>query len=333
MRIAVIGAGSWGTTMASLMAEATATVLWCRRVDVAEAINTGARNPDYLGDMALDARLTATTDLEFALRAANIIVMAVPSHGTRSVLTAGSGFVANDALIVSLSKGFEQSTRLRMTEVAREVLDHDPALLGVLTGPNLAKEVLAGQPTASVVAFPRIETADILPAFVPTPTLRIYTSTDVVGCEAAGALKNVMAIGTGMAQGLGFGDNTRAALITRSLNELSRIGRAMGGDPATFAGLAGMGDLIATCSSPLSRNRKVGVALGEGRTLSEITREMNMVAEGIKTTKSVLEIAVGYGLDVPIVEQVGKVLHEDLPPIEAMRALLNRPTGREFDAL
>lgn len=333
MRIAVVGAGSWGTTMASLMAEADETVLWSRRVDVAEAINTTDRNPDYLGDAPLHPALTATTDLEFALDDAKIIVMAVPSHGTRSVLEAAVDYIANEALIVSLSKGFEQSTRLRMTEVALEVLDHDPDRLGVITGPNLAREVLAGQPTASVAAFSSIESAEILQAHVPTPTLRIYTSTDVVGCEAAGALKNVMAIGTGMAQGLGFGDNTRAALITRSLNELSRIGRAMGGDPATFAGLAGMGDLIATCSSPLSRNRMVGVALGEGRTLEEITRDMNMVAEGVKTTESVLAIAAGHGLDVPIVEQVGNVLYENVAPIEAMRALLSRPTGREFDPI
>ncbi|MBT8250646.1 MAG: NAD(P)-dependent glycerol-3-phosphate dehydrogenase [Acidimicrobiia bacterium] len=333
MKIAVVGAGSWGTTMASLMAEADETVLWSRRVDVAEAINTTDRNPDYLGDTPLHPALTATTDLEFALAGAEIIVMAVPSHGTRSVLEAGVDYISNDALVVSLSKGFEQSTRLRMTEVALEVLDHDSNRLGVLTGPNLAKEVLGGQPTASVAAFPSIESAEILQAHIPTPTLRIYTSTDVIGCEAAGALKNVMAIGTGMAQGLGFGDNTRAALITRSLNELSRIGRAMGGDVATFAGLAGMGDLIATCSSPLSRNRMVGVALGEGRTLKEITRDMNMVAEGVKTTESVLAIAAGHGLDVPIVEQVGNVLYEGLAPIEAMRALLSRPTGREFDPI
>lgn len=333
MRVAVVGAGSWGTTVASLMAEAADTTLWARRDGVAEVVTREHHNPDYLGAMVLDDRLQATSDLEQALSGAEVIVMAVPSHGTRAVLQSGREFISPDALLVSLAKGFEQSTLLRMTEVAQEVLDHDPERLGILTGPNLAREVLAGQPTASVVAFPHIQSAEIIQSYIPTPTLRIYTSTDVVGCEAAGALKNVMAIGTGMAQGLGFGDNTRAALITRSLNELSRIGRAMGGNPETFAGLAGMGDLIATCSSPLSRNRQVGVALGQGRSLEEITSEMNMVAEGVKTAASVLEIAAEHGLDVPIAAQVGRVLYEGVTPTKALEALLSRPTGREFDPL
>jgi glycerol-3-phosphate dehydrogenase (NAD(P)+) len=331
MKIAVVGSGSWGTTVASLMAPADDTTLWARRSEVANEITDRKTNSSYLGDAAVDPRLKATSDLEEALTGADIVVMAVPTHGTRSVLELGSDHISGDAVIVSLSKGFEQGTRLRMTEVAREVLDHDPDRLGVLTGPNLAKEVLAGQPTASVAAFPSIEAAEKVQAHIPALTFRVYTSTDVIGCEAAGALKNVMAIGSGMARGLEFGDNTRAALITRALNELGRIGIAMGGRPSTFGGLAGMGDLIATCSSELSRNLQVGMALGQGRKLDAIISEMNMVAEGVKTTESALALAEQLEVDARMSRQVGRVLYDDVDPMEALQVLLERPPGREYE--
>ena len=221
-----------------------------------------------------------------------MIVLGVPSHGLRSVLSEAAPSIAPDAAIVSLAKGIEQGSLARMTEVACEVLaDHDHSRVGVLTGPNLAREVAAGQPTASVVAVADAATADKLQQLFFSPTFRVYTNPDVVGCEMAGALKNVLAIGAGIADGLGYGDNTKAALMTRGLAELARLGVAMGGDPLTFAGLAGMGDLIATCSSPQSRNRHVGAELGKGRALDDIVSEMNMVAEGVKTTAAVLELA------------------------------------------
>ena len=232
---------------------------------------------------------------------------------------------------VEFQKGVEQGTNLRMTEVVAQVLDgHEVDRIGVLTGPNLAREVAAGQPTASVVAVPDAVVAEELQRVFFAPTLRVYTNPDVVGCEMAGALKNVLAIGAGIADGLGYGDNTKAALITRGLAELARLGGALGGQPLTFAGLAGMGDLIATCASPQSRNRHVGVELGRGRALDDVVSEMNMVAEGVKTTAAVLELATAHDVEMPLASYVGRVLYEGAHPADLVPELMLRKAKPEL---
>jgi glycerol-3-phosphate dehydrogenase (NAD(P)+) len=282
----------------------------------------------------LPPELHATASLEEACSGADIVVLGVPSHGLRTVLCDAQPFVSPKAAVVSLAKGIEQGTLHRMTEVIGEVLDgHDPGSVGVLTGPNLAKEVAAGQPTASVVAVPDAAVAEQLQQVFFTPTLRVYTNPDVVGCEMAGALKNVLAIGAGIADGLGYGDNTKAALMTRGLAELARLGVACGGDPLTFAGLAGMGDLIATCSSPQSRNRHVGFQLGQGRSLDDIVSEMNMVAEGVKSTAAVIEIAQRANVDMPLAAFVGRVLYEGAQPADLVPELMLRKAKSELHGI
>jgi glycerol-3-phosphate dehydrogenase (NAD(P)+) len=330
----VIGAGSWGTTVAALAAAQTSTLLWARNPELAKTIDEAHENPQYLEGIPLPTGLCATASLEHACAGADVVVLAVPSHGLRAVLTEAAPFVDADAAIVSLSKGVERETNLRMTEVAAQVLDgHDIGRIGVLTGPNLAREVASGQPTATVVAMRDPAVAERLQQLFMCGTFRVYTNPDVVGCEIAGALKNVLAIGAGMAHGLGYGDNTKAALITRGLAELARLGVALGGDPLTFAGLAGMGDLIATCSSPQSRNRHVGVELGRGRPLDEIVAQMNMVAEGVKTTAAVLEIAAREHVEMPLAEFVGRVLYEGARPADLVPELMGRKARPELHGI
>jgi len=332
MRVAVVGAGSWGTTVAALVAPRAPTVLWSRRRLLADALNELHENPDYLPGVRLPTELSSTSDLHEAVAGADVLVMAVPSHGYRSVLELASDAVSSDISVVSLTKGIEQSTLMRMTEVTSDVLpEHDPTRIGVLTGPNLAKEIIAGQPAATVVAMADEEAAAELQMLFMGPTFRVYTNPDVIGCEAAGAVKNVMAIAAGMASGLGFGDNTLATLITRALAEMTRLGVAMGGTPLTFAGLAGMGDLIATCSSSKSRNHMVGFGLGKGRTLDDIIEEMNMVAEGVKSTAGVLDLASRHHVEMPIAEQVGRVLYEGASVPEAIVALMSREAKSEVE--
>ena len=333
-RVAVVGAGSWGTTVAAIVSANADTCLWVRRPELAERIESAHENDEYLPGVALPESLRASSDLEATCGSAEIVVMAVPSHGFRSVLESAAAAIAPDAPILSLSKGVEQGTLLRMTEVVGEVLpDHPRDRIGVLTGPNLAKEVAAGQPTASVVAVGNADIAEALQQVFFSPTFRVYTNPDVVGCEIAGALKNVLAIGAGVAAGLGYGDNTRAALMTRGLAELARLGVALGGDPLTFAGLAGMGDLIATCSSPQSRNRHVGFELGKGRSLDEIVEEMRMVAEGVKTTSAVLEIARRESVEMPLAEFVGRVLYEGARPADLVPELMLRKAKAEMHGI
>ena len=329
-RIAVIGAGSWGTTVASLAARSVPTTIWARRAELASAINDTRENSDYLPGHHLPDLLEATSELETAVRGADALVVAVPSHGFRAVFREAATAISNDTPIVSLTKGIEQGTLATMTEVvAAEAPDHDSSRMGVLTGPNLASEVIDGQPTAAVIAMRDADTARSIQDVLMGPTFRIYTNDDVVGCELGGALKNVMAIAAGMSDGLGFGDNSRATLITRALAELTRLGVTLGGQPTTFAGLAGMGDLIATCSSTRSRNHRVGVGLAEGKNLDEIVAEMKMVAEGIKTTKSVLGLAARAGVEMPIAEHVGQVLHEGVHPRDAVLSLMTREARSE----
>jgi glycerol-3-phosphate dehydrogenase (NAD(P)+) len=329
-KIAVIGAGSWGTAVAWLAARSSRTVLWSRREEVARHINERHENPDYLPGFRLPDDLTATSDLGQAVEGASAVVMAVPSHGFRQVFTEAAPGIAPDTPIVSLTKGIEQETLATMTRVIADVArDHDPARVGVLTGPNLAAEVTAGQPTASVMAFGDEGTARELQSVFMGPSFRVYTNDDVIGCELGGALKNVMAIAAGMSDGLGFGDNTRATLITRALAELTRLGINLGGRPATFAGLAGMGDLIATCISTNSRNHQVGFALGRGKSLDDVVAEMRMVAEGVKTTRAVLDIAAKTGIEMPIASHVGRVLYEGLDPRDAVLSLMTRDPKAE----
>lgn len=330
-RVAVIGAGSWGTAVGAIAAVNADAVIWARDPTVVAHIDAEHANPDYLPDIALPPTLHATSDLAAACRDADVIVMGVPSHGFRAVLEAAAPSVRPDLPVLSLSKGVEQGTVLRMTEVVADVLpEHRRDRIGVLTGPNLAREVALGQPTASVVAVDDAAVAAELQALFMTATFRVYTNPDVVGCEIAGALKNVIALGAGIAHGLGYGDNTKAALITRGLAELARLGIALGGDPLTFSGLAGMGDLVATCTSEKSRNRTVGVALGQGRKLDEIVAEMKMVAEGVKSTQAVLELAARTGVEMPIAEQVGAVLYEGRTPSEIVPALMLREAKPEL---
>src|SRR3954452_20558073 len=333
-RVAVVGAGSWGTAVAAIVAENATTTLWARRDDLAACIESEHENPDYLPGIALPAALHATADLAAVCSGADVVVFAVPSHGLRAVLADARPHIGASAAIVSLAKGIEQGTLRRMTEViAEELADHDANRIGVLTGPNLAREVAAGQPTASVVAVPEAAVGDELQRVFFAPTLRVYTNPDVVGCEMAGALKNVLAIGAGIADGLGYGDNTKAALITRGLAELARLGVAAGGDPLTFAGLAGMGDLIATCSSSQSRNRHVGVSLGQGRALDDIVSEMNMVAEGVKTTAAVIELAQRYDVEMPLASFVGRVLYEGARPADLVPELMLREAKPELHGI
>lgn len=327
-KVAVIGAGSWGTTVASLVAENAPTVLWARRDEIAEEVNSRHTNEDYLPGEELSPELKATSSLEEALDGAEVAVMGVPSLGTRDVLQEAADHIRPGTPVISLSKGLEQGTRLRMTQVIGEVLPDNPA--GVLTGPNIAKEVLEGYAAAAVIAMPDEVASQAMQSVFRTRLFRVYTSTDVTGAELAGALKNVVAIAAGMAQGLGAGDNTRAVVISRSLAELTRLGVAMGGEPATFSGLAGMGDLLATCLSPFSRNRQVGEKLAKGKTIDEITDEMNMVAEGIKTSGVVMELAREHDVEMPIAAEVYAVTHQGRTPMEAFRGLLRTTPTTEL---
>lgn len=328
MQVAVIGAGSWGTTVAHLCARNTPTTLWARRSEVAEEIRDHHRNSRYLEGFDLDPSLRATASIEEAVGSADLLVMGVPSHVMRSTAQALAPFVRPRVPVISLSKGLEQGTRLRMTQVLDQALPGHPA--GVLTGPNLAREILAGDAAATVVAMADSSIADALQAVLGNDLLRVYTNPDVTGCEIGGALKNVVAIASGMADGLGTGDNTRAAVITRGLAELTRLGVAMGGQASTFAGLAGMGDLIATCISPQSRNRYVGEQLGRGREVADVIDEMRMVAEGVKTSKVVVELGQEYGVDLPIATAVHAVVHEGVSARDAYRRLLGRDQRAEM---
>jgi glycerol-3-phosphate dehydrogenase (NAD(P)+) len=330
MRVCVIGAGSWGTTVAAITARNHPTYLWARRADLADTIAQTGENPEYLPGHRLPYGLQATTDLREAVDHADVIIMAVPSHGYRAVIEGLPDSVEPTTPILSLSKGIEQDTLMRMTEVTLDVLpDHDRRRVGVMTGPNLASEVIEGHPTATVIAMEDDSQAKELQRLFMGPSFRVYTNDDVVGCETAGALKNVLAIAAGMSSGLGFGDNSLATLITRALAELTRLGVAMGGSRRTFAGLAGMGDLIATCVSTRSRNHRVGVELGKGRKLDDIIADMQMVAEGVKTTKAVLRLALHHEVEMPISTQVGRVLYEGASPREAVLALMTREARSE----
>ncbi|MFT5026678.1 MAG: glycerol-3-phosphate dehydrogenase (NAD(P)+) [Ilumatobacter sp.] len=329
MKVTVLGAGSWGTTVASLVAGTNETTLWGRDVEQMAEVREQHTNSKYLDGFTLPESLDGTADLEEAVSGAHVLVVGVPSHGFRSTLEAARPFVHPWIPIVSLTKGLEGDSMMRMTEVIKDVLPGRPA--AALSGPNLAKEIMAGQAAASVIATEDLEVASALQAVFQQGLFRVYKNHDVIGCEMGGALKNVIAIAAGMAEGLSVGDNTRSAVITRGLAELSRLGEAMGGEIATFAGLAGMGDLIATCVSKHSRNRYVGEQLGQGRSLQDILDEMKMVAEGVKTASSVMTLAERHGVDLPICSEVHGVIKGDITGGQAFRGLFRTTPGHEAE--
>ncbi|MGC9666287.1 NAD(P)H-dependent glycerol-3-phosphate dehydrogenase [Planosporangium sp. 12N6] len=328
-RAAVLGAGSWGTAFAKVLGDAGNEVtLWARRPEVATAIREQHANPDYLPEMRLPATVTATADPRQAIEGADLVVLAVPSQTLRDNLGDWAGHFGADATFVSLMKGIELGTLKRMSEVIVEAAGVEPERVAVVSGPNLAPEIAAEQIAATVVACTDTERAARVQKAIATRYLRPYTNDDVVGCELGGAVKNVIALACGMAQGLGFGDNTKATLITRGLAETARLGVALGADPLTFAGLAGVGDLVATCSSPLSRNRTFGEHLGRGESLEQAQAATRYTAEGVKSCLSIRDLALKYGVEMPITEQVERVCHEGLDPRVAVEALM----GRQFKA-
>jgi glycerol-3-phosphate dehydrogenase (NAD(P)+) len=329
-RVAVLGTGSWGTAFGKVLADAGNEVrLWARRAELAEAVNRTHENPDYLPGIALPDNVTATSDAAAAVEGATFVVLAVPSQSLRDNLAAIVGDLPPDSVLVSLMKGVELGTTKRMSEVICEVADVPLERVAVVTGPNLAKEIASGQPAASVVASPDLAVAERLQAACLTRYFRPYTNTDVVGCELGGAVKNVIALAVGMAEGMGFGDNTKASLITRGLAETARLGAALGADPMTFSGLAGLGDLVATCTSPLSRNRTFGEKLGQGMTMQELLAQKMQTAEGVKSCESILALARKHDVDMPITAHVVGLVHEGLTPAEMVRSLMGRDTKSE----
>ena len=331
VNVAIMGAGSWGTTLAKVFADAGNIVtLWARRPELAEQIRTTRTNPDYLPDIRLPESVHATSSAEEALAAATIVVFAVPSQTMRDNLTAWTPLLPSDSTLVSISKGVETGTHLRMSAVIAEITGADPTRIAVLSGPNLAREIAEEQPAATVIACVDENRARLVQAAVATPYLRPYTNTDVVGVELGGACKNVIALACGVATGLGFGENTLATIITRGLAEISRLGAALGADQRTFSGLAGLGDLVATCSSPLSRNRSFGVRLGEGGTLEEAKKATHgQVAEGVISSNSVFQLAEANKVEMPITQAVYAVCHRGLDVRDMIAALMGRSRKAE----
>jgi glycerol-3-phosphate dehydrogenase (NAD(P)+) len=327
MNVTVLGAGSWGTTVASLTTALNPTILWARNPQVAAEINDQHTNAAYLPTVTLPRRLRSTADLEQAVRTADVLIVGVPSKGFRGALEDCRQWIRPWIPVVSLTKGIESGSLLRMTQVIEELLPGHPA--AALSGPNLAREIMAGQAAASVIATEDLGVGAALQAVLRHRLFRVYRNHDVVGCEIGGALKNVIAIAAGIGEGLGVGDNTRAAVMTRGLAELGRLGVAMGAEPQTLAGLAGMGDLVATCMSPYSRNRTVGELLGRGKPLDEILSEMHMVAEGVGTARTALALAEQHQVELPICEEIYKVVMGEQRPVDAYRGL--RTAGHEAD--
>ena len=328
-KISVLGGGSWGTTTASVISRQCNAVLWARDAQIVDEINQDHTNTRYLPDATLHPKLTATTALNVAVEHADAVLIAVPSSHFREVLMSALPDMPRDIPVISLSKGLEKGSRMRMTEIIRDVSPH--SIPGVLTGPNLAREIVAGQAAASVLALEAHDAALALQPTLNNGLFRVYTNQDVIGCELGGVLKNIIAIAVGMGDGLGAGDNTRAALITRGLAEMSRLGEALGGKAETFAGLAGMGDMIATCTSPQSRNRHVGMELAKGRSIEDIIDSMHMVAEGVKSAPTVIELAREKGISLPISEDVYSVITGESNARGVYRGLLRVMAGAESE--
>jgi len=329
--IAVLGAGSWGTALAKQLSDQGHHVrLWARRAEQAEAINASRQNERYLPGFELAPTLTATSDLSVAIPESNMVLAVVPSHGVRSMLEEATPLFPADAPICAAIKGIENSTLMMVSQIFEELLPEDRHhLLSYLGGPSFAKEVAKGVPTAVCVAGKDDHVTEKVQQVFNTDRFRAYATEDVVGVELGGALKNVIAIAAGISDGLGFGHNTRAALITRGLHEISRLAVRLGANPLTMSGLGGMGDLVLTCTGDLSRNRTVGLKLGEGMKLQEVLDSMNMVAEGVKTSKSAYNLSLRERVDMPIVEQVYQMLYEDKDPMQAVTDLMTRPMKRE----
>lgn len=328
LNISVLGGGSWGTTMASVIARSTPTTLWARNPDTVREVLEERSNARYLPGARISSRLHATADLAEAVRTADALLLAVPAQTMRSTLEEVRQHIRPWVPVISLAKGLELGTRKRMTQIMEELLPGHPA--GALTGPNLAREIIAGQAAATVLVMADETIARTLQKVISSGLFRVYVNTDVVGGELAGALKNVMAIAAGIGDGLGAGDNTRAAVITRGLAELARLGVALGGRPPTFAGLAGMGDLVATCTSQHSRNRHVGEQLARGKTIADIEAEMHMVAEGVKSAPVVLQLATDHGIEMPIAHEVNRVIGGG-DARHVLRELLRQKSGAEWE--
>ncbi|MBB5872182.1 glycerol-3-phosphate dehydrogenase (NAD(P)+) [Allocatelliglobosispora scoriae] len=330
MRTAVLGAGSWGTAFAKILADAGGDVaLWARRPAIAEAIRSTGYNPDYLPECRLPERIAATADPFEALEKAEIVVLAVPSQTLRRNLAEWAGHIHPDATLVSLMKGIELGTTKRMSEVIVETAGVAADRVAVVSGPNLAPEIALSQPAATVVACTDIARATLVQKAITTPYFRPYTNDDVVGCELGGAVKNVIALAYGIATAMGLGDNTKASLITRGLAETTRLGVALDADPLTFAGLAGLGDLVGTCMSPLSRNRTFGEHLGRGLSLEQAQAATRYTAEGVKSCLAIRDLARSLRVEMPITEQVERVCHEGVAPKIALAALMSRETKPE----
>jgi glycerol-3-phosphate dehydrogenase (NAD(P)+) len=328
VHVVVLGGGSWGTTVASLAAANTPSMIWARDAEIAAEVNAEHTNQRYLGERALHPRLTATYDLSAAVSTADVLVVGVPSHSIRSVLTEAAPHLRPWVPVLSLAKGLEPETRMRPTEVIGDVLAGHP--IGLLAGPNLAREILDGYAAAAVIATQDERVGLALQPLFHSPVFRVYRNDDLVGSEMGGVLKNIIAIAMGMADGLGVGDNTRAMVLTRGLAEITRLGEAMGGDQRTFAGLTGLGDLTATCSSRLSRNRRIGEELARGKTLEQAIAELGQVAEGVKTAGTVMELADEHGVEMAIAAEVDGVVNRGRSPREAFRGLLRMAPSHEL---
>ena len=327
MNIGVIGGGSWGTTIAHLLSRRFAVTLWARNPQTIDNINLDHTNPRFLGDAELSAKLKGTTNLQLATQSADLLVVAIPAQQFRAVLTDAEPFLQPGISIVSLSKGLEIETGSRMTEIIEQVCPRQTAAL--LTGPNLAQEIMAGYAAASVIATRSDRLQRELQDVFHSPLFRVYTNDDIIGCELGGVLKNIVAIAAGMSDGLGAGDNTRSAIITRGLAEMTRLGIAMGAKSETFAGLAGLGDLIATCTSEKSRNHMVGFKLGQGMTMPDIHRDMYMVAEGVKSAPAVMRLAEQFKVEMPIASEVTQLVTGQRDIQQSFKALLRAGIGRE----
>ena len=326
--VTVFGAGAWGSTMAQVLNDAGNDVLlWGRSEDVIAEINSAHTNRKYLGSHELPLSLKATTDLAQAFAHSSIYVLAIPAQQLRVTLQEWKPFFASDSIIVSTLKGIEISTQMRMTEVIEDVLG--PHAIALITGPNLADELVLRQPAGAVAAAPTQELADQMRDLFRTPYYRVYTSVDVMGCELAGAIKSVIALAVGISIGMGFGENTQAMLITRGLNEVARLCAAHGSDPLSAAGLAGMGDLVASCGSPLSRNRTFGEVLGRTGSMAQAREQVAKTVEGVASAGAVAEIAHRVGIEVPVIEAVGEIVSEQLTPAAALQKLMEITTKAE----
>ncbi len=330
--VAVLGAGSWGTALAISLATSGHTVtLWARRSEAAVAMVRHRHNPTYLPEAILPETVHVTSDLEEAATKKQVWVIATPLHAERALAERLAPFATDKLIVVSVAKGIENETLLTTTQVLGDVLDPpvEPERIGVLYGPSHAEEVATGLPTTIVAAAPSRKVAEQIQALFMTPRLRVYVNDDLIGVEIAGSVKNVMAIAAGIGDGIGYGDNAKAAIITRGMAEIQRLGVAMGAQPATFAGLAGIGDLVVTCTSPHSRNRYLGEQIGQGKSLDEVQSEMQMVAEGVRTTASVRALALRYQIEMPITEAVYAILFEAKKPADAVHGLMTRSAKQE----